>query len=140
MAAILRSGKFLRIVSNLARTNQGGQQQQGREQNQQCPSIPSDAQPFHAWSLQHLQNALPILSNVETEKRDNESKTHEGHPGQRRGSDPLLEFYVDKQKIEEAAKKIVEPSRIGLNVVQDLSIDEKQTEVVEVIEKKPIGK
>ena len=134
MAAILRSGKFLRIVSNLARTNQGGQQQQG-QQTQQCPSIPNaDAQPFHAWSLQHLQNALPILS-AEHEKHD-EIKKPEGQL--RRGSDPLLEFYVDKQKIEEAAKKIVEPSRIGLNVVQDLSIDEKHTETVEVIEKKPI--
>ena len=78
MAAILRSGKFLRIVSNLARSTQGGQQQQQGQQTQQCPATfpTQDAQPYHAWSLQHLQNALPILSTdqdkAEVKRQDEE--------------------------------------------------------------------
>ena len=129
MAAILRSGKFLRIVSNLARSAQGGQQQQQGQQTQQCPAtFPSqDAQPYHAWSLQHLQNALPILSTdqdkAEVKRQDEQQQQQQL---QRRGSDPLLEFYVDKQKIEEAAKKFIEPSRIGLNVVHDLNEDKSE--------------
>jgi len=132
MAAILRSGKFLRIVSNLARSTQGGQQQQQGQQTQQCPATfpTQDAQPYHAWSLQHLQNALPILS-TDQDKAEVKRQDEEQHQKlQRRGSDPLLEFYVDKQKIEEAAKKFIEPSRIGLNVVQDLNED-KQIECID---------
>jgi len=50
---------------------------------------------------------------------------------QRRGSDPLLEFYVDKQKIEEAAKSIklldLEP-HVGLNLVKELAAENDEGE------------
>ena len=106
MAAILRSGKFLRIVSNLARSAQGGQQQ-GQSTQQNPATFPTqDTSTYHSWSLQNLQNALPILSTEhDREKVPKANEANQG--GSRRGSDPLLEFYVDKQKIEAAAKKLV---------------------------------
>lgn len=70
---------------------------------------------FHALSMQQLQNALPILST-------DQDKKHENQYLERRGSDPLLDFYVDKQKIDEAAKsiKILDNNHVGLNVVKEI--------------------
>ena len=139
MAAILRSGKFLRIVSNLARSAQGGQQQgqqgQGQSTQQNPATFPTqDTSTYHSWSLQNLQNALPILSTEhDREKVPKANEANQGS-GSRRGSDPLLEFYVDKQKIEAAAKKLVteEPSRIGLNVIQDLSDEHSEIDSLRI--------
>ena len=75
MAAILRtSGKFLRIVSGFSKSgsaNPAGGQQGQKDGNGSFISIPNldssnnggQSMPFHAWSMQNLQSALPILSS-----------------------------------------------------------------------------
>lgn len=140
MAAILRSGKFLRMVTGLTRS--GGQNQQGSQQASKDGSLvtPINTVQYHALPFQQLQNALPILST------DNERK--EQVVLERRASDPLLDFYVDKQKIEEATKsfKVLDNSHhiasghhVGLNLVKEIKeeteIEAKQKEL-EVIEEK----
>lgn len=124
MAAILRSGKFLRMVTGLTRSGPNQQQGSSTQEGGQAPlltPINSNSIQFHALSMQQLQNALPILSTEKQEEKFLE----------RRGSDPLLEFYVDKQKIDEAAKsiKILDNNHIGLNVVKEIKQETEQQEI-----------
>ena len=132
MAAILRSGKFLRIFSGLSKS---GQQpiQQGSDklenpENRNQPVFQQQLNAYHSISLQSLQNSLPILvqneAKDETKIRDIPKEVFE-----RRGSDPLLEFYVDKQKIEEAAKNI---KHIGLNIVNEIETEKTDEIVVKI--------
>jgi len=141
MAAILRSGKFLRIVSGLTRqrteVSSDERGKSGPQSTTNSPLITSSysgsVQQFHSLSLQQLYNALPVLNpDQELDKKKNEDSTL--HILKRRGSDPLLEFYVDKQKLEEAAKNlnVVDQDKIhiGLNLVKEL----KEEEGVEYVE------
>ena len=76
MAALLRSGKFLRVVSGVARHQINGPN--GPNAPNAAPSIDGNGassassqnwlsgnwdggSTFQAWSLQHLQNSLPVL-------------------------------------------------------------------------------
>ena len=136
MAAILRSGKFLRIVSGLTRQrteiSSDERGKSGPQSTTNSPLITSSysgsVQQFHSLSLQQLYNALPVLNpEQELDKKKNEDSTFQVL--ERRGSDPLLEFYVDKQKLEEAAKNLnvidQDKGHIGLNLVKELKEDEK---------------
>ena len=90
--------------------------------------------PLHTWSLQNLQSALPVLSSVPEQIKFEENSVSNGdncnnlEQLQRRGSDPLLEFYVDKQKLEDVSRQLKSStsssstfeSRVGLNLVKDL--------------------
>ena len=132
MAAILRSGKFLRIVSGLTRhsTEDRGQGPQGTSSPLVTTSYSGSIQQHHSLSLQHLFNALPILSpEQEQVKKNEDSKLN---LLERRGSDPLLEFYVDKQKLEEAAKNyiVINQSHVGLNLVKELKEEKTENEQV----------
>ena len=141
MAAILRSGKFLRIVSGLTRQRtEISSDERGKSGPQSITNSPlitssysGSVQQFHSLSLQQLYNALPVLNpEQELDKKKNEDSTL--HILERRGSDPLLEFYVDKQKLEEAAKNLnvvdQDKGQIGLNLVKEL----KEEESVEYVE------
>jgi len=154
MAAILRtSGKFLRIVSGFSKSgsaNPAGGQQGQKDGNGSFISIPNldssnnggQSMPFHAWSMQNLQSALPILSSDPDKKF--EEKDFE--LDQRRGSDPLLEFYVDKQKLADVSKQIKSSAsfegRIGLNVAKDLKDEVKEIEIkpipIKAVEEKEV--
>ena len=132
MAAILRSGKFLRIVSGLTRhsTEDRGQGPQGTSSPLLTTSYSGSIQQHHSLSLQHLFNALPNLSpEQEQVKKNEDSKLN---LLERRGSDPLLEFYVDKQKLEEAAKNfnVINQSHVGLNLVKELKEEKTENEQV----------
>ena len=118
MAALLKSGKFLRMVTGLARPGQqsGPVQQQtsllplsntngttnggatlgekgGGMDNGSSSLIQlaDGSATFQAWSLQHLQNALPVLAGG-SEKEEERRKSQK---------DPLLNYLVDRQKVEE---------------------------------------
>jgi len=132
MAAILRSGKFLRIFSGLSKS---GQQpiQQGSDklenpENRNQPVFQQQLNAYHSISLQSLQNSLPILVQNEA-KDETKIKDIPKEVFERRGSDPLLEFYVDKQKIEEAAKNI---KHIGLNIVNEIETEKTDEIVVKI--------
>jgi len=136
MAAILRSGKFLRIVSGLTRqrteVSSDERGKSGPQGTSNSPLITSSysgsVQQFHSLSLQQLYNALPVL-NPEQEQDKKKNDDTKLHLLERRGSDPLLEFYVDKQKLEEAAKSFnvidQDKGHIGLNLVKELKEEEK---------------
>ena len=132
MAAILRSGKFLRIVSGLTRhsTEERGQGPQGTSSPLVTTSYSGSIQQHHSLSLQHLFNALPILSPEQEQVQKNEDSKL--NLLERRGSDPLLEFYVDKQKLEEAAKNfnVINQSHVGLNLVKELKEEKAENEQV----------
>jgi len=132
MAAILRSGKFLRIVSGLTRhsTEDRGQGPQGTSSPLVTTSYSGSIQQHHSLSLQHLFNALPILSPEQEQVQKNEDSKL--NLLERRGSDPLLEFYVDKQKLEEAAKNfnVINQSHVGLNLVKELKEEKTENEQV----------
>ena len=135
MAAILRSGKFLRIVSGLTRhsTEDRGQGPQGTSSPLVTTSYSGSIQQHHSLSLQHLFNALPILSPEQEQVQKNEDSSKLNLLVERRGSDPLLEFYVDKQKLEEAAKNfnvINQTSHVGLNLVKELKEEKTENEQV----------
>jgi hypothetical protein len=149
MAAILRSGKFLRIVSGFARSGPapaGGQQPPKEGSFPAFPLLDNSGGQlsFHAWSVQHLQNALPLLSTDPEKNFDDKNNAGGTVVATRRGSDPLLDFYVDTQKIEEdvtcragglqvaSSKKSSTPASsseaknlVGLNVVKDVERDLK---------------
>ena len=133
MAAILRSGKFLRIVSGLTRhsTEERGQGPQGTSSPLVTTSYSGSIQQHHSLSLQHLFNALPILSPEQEQVQKNEDSS-KLNLLERRGSDPLLEFYVDKQKLEEAAKNfnVINQSHVGLNLVKELKEEKAENEQV----------
>lgn len=127
MTALLRSGKFLRLVSGFARSGPASTQNTNHnggnhEDTGQLPSFASlDSSgghaPFQAWSIQHLQNALPLLSGCSEKETDRSQE--------RRRSDPLLDFLVDKQKIEDIIKEEVKeesPSKkkVGLNAIKEV--------------------
>ena len=112
MAALLRSGKFLRMVTGLTR-QQVQQPSQPAAIAGPAPSGPTEASlaipsgfentggssSFQTWSLQHLQGALPALSSVGcvgSSDRERENK------------EPLLEFLSDT-KVFEAKLSEVEP-------------------------------
>ena len=134
MAAILRSGKFLRIVSGLTRhsTEDRGQGPQGTSSPLVTTSYSGSIQQHHSLSLQHLFNALPILSPEQEQVQKNEDSSKLNLLVERRGSDPLLEFYVDKQKLEEAAKNfnVINQSHVGLNLVKELKEEKTENEQV----------
>lgn len=139
---LLRSGikiprEFLRIVSNFTKPGQNSPDHPHHGPNGNESLLVSTtttnaagSMPYHAWSLPNLQNALPIL----TAHHEEDSKLIE-----RRVSDPLLDFYVDKQKMEEAAKNIKAiDNRVGLNVIKELKVEEETkaiAEKVQVVEK-----
>ena len=93
--------------------------------------------PLHTWSLQNLQSALPVLSSVPEQIKFEENSVNNGdncnnlEQLQRRGSDPLLEFYVDKQKLEDVSRQLKSSTsfenRVGLNLVKDLKEDLNET-------------
>ena len=123
MAALLKSGKFLRMVTGLARpVQQSGQAQQqpsllplnnttngtsnggatlgekgGGLDNGTGSLIPlaDGSATFQAWSLSHLQSALPVLAGGS--EKEEERRKHQ--------KDPLLSYLVDKQKVEEFCNK-----------------------------------
>ena len=138
MAAILRSGKFLRIVSGLTRhsTEERGQGPQGTSSPLVTTSYSGSIQQHHSLSLQHLFNALPILSPEQEQVQKNEDSS-KLNLLERRGSDPLLEFYVDKQKLEEAAKNfnVINQSHVGLNLVKELKEEKAENEQVILTQK-----
>jgi len=144
MAAILRSGKFLRIVSGLTRQRtEISSDERVKSGPQGSPLVTSaysgSIQQFHSLSLQHLYNALPVL-NPEQDQDKKNNDDPKLHLLERRGSDPLLEFYVDKQKLEEAAKNFnvidQDKGHIGLNLVKELKEDEKnENEPVKAVQK-----
>ena len=97
--------------------------------------------PLHTWSLQNLQSALPVLSSVPEQIKFEENSVNNGdncnnlEQLQRRGSDPLLEFYVDKQKLEDVSRQLKSSTsssstfenRVGLNLVKELKEDLNET-------------
>jgi len=145
MAAILRSGKFLRIVSGLTRQRtEISSDERGKSGPQGTSSSPlitssysGSIQQFHSLSLQQLYNALPVLSpEAEQEQDKKKNEDTKLHLLERRGSDPLLEFYVDKQKLEEAAKNFnvldQDKGHIGLNLVKELKEEDNCIEDIPV--------
>ena len=144
MASLLRSGQFLRALSRI--TNSSGQSsssQQGQKDGNNggsfsitFPTLDGSSSsngggqmPLHSWSLQNLQSALPVLSSIP--ERKFEETVGNGDLEQRRGSDPLLEFYVDKQKLEDVSRQLKSSTsfenRVGLNLVKDLKEDLNET-------------
>ena len=145
MAAILRSGKFLRYVSGLNRFRNDDKDHvvQGSNPSNSpliaCANNIGSIKQHHSLSLQSLCKDLPVLSADQDQislHKDSKLNLLE-----RRGSDPLLEFYVDKQKLEEAAKNVNilrDKSPVGLNLVNELTSDtDKSTfcEPVKTIQK-----
>ena len=83
MAAILRSGKFLRIVTGLTKSGATPASGQGNQKDGNggfiaIPNLEAGGQhmPFHAWSLQNLQSALPVLAS-DSDKRLEEDENEE---------------------------------------------------------------
>ena len=83
MAAILRSGKFLRIVSGLTRQrteiSSDEKGKSGPQSTTNSPLITSSysgsVQQFHSLSLQQLYNTLPVLNpEQELDKKKNEDR------------------------------------------------------------------
>ena len=90
MSAILRPAKILRLVSGFARTQQqpvgppNGQQgkpgghagphfQPGAEAHLAANTAWDGTAPFQAWSLQHLQSALPVTANNDDDRKNEET-------------------------------------------------------------------
>merc|ERR1719270_2927870 len=139
MAAILRSGKFLRVVSNLTRhsADERGQGHQGTNSSPLVTTAYSGSiQQHHSLSLQHLFNALPKLNPEKEQVKKNEDPKL--NLLERRGSDPLLEFYVDKQKLEEAVKNfnVINQSHVGLNLVKELKDEKTENEPTTILVQK----
>ena len=117
MAALLKSGKFLRMVTGLARsgpTHSGPQQQSllplnntngtgnvGPTLGEKGGGLDTGGNlnfteggaTFQPWSLNSLHSALPVLAGASQTDDDNEKK------------DPLLGYLIDKQKVEEFCNK-----------------------------------
>ena len=150
MASLLRSGQFLRALSRI--TNSSGQSSSSQQGSQKdgnngsfsitFPTLDGSSSngggqmPLHSWSMQNLQSALPVLGSVPEHLKFENETVNNGDNNlelQRRGSDPLLEFYVDKQKLEDVSRQLKSTStssfenRVGLNLVKDLKQDLNET-------------
>ena len=113
MAALLKSGKFIRAVTGLARP---GQHQPAPSQQHSLLPLNNTTgtgnsgstlgekgggsdggghtfASFQPWSLSNLQSALPALAGASENDETTESK------------DPLLGYLIDKQKVEEFCNK-----------------------------------
>merc|ERR1712018_825807 len=81
--------------------------------------------------MQNLQRALPVLSSIPERNFEETVGNNDDCLEQRRGSDPLLEFYVDKQKLEDVSRQLKSSTsfenRVGLNLVKDLKEDLNET-------------
>jgi len=116
MAALLKSGKFLRMVTGLARTgpSPSGPQQQsllplntngtgnlGPTLGEKGGGIDSGGTlnfteggaAFQPWSLHSLQSALPVLAGAGQTEDEKERK------------DPLLGHLIDRHKVEQFCNK-----------------------------------
>ena len=118
MAALLKSGKFLRMVTGLARsgpTHSGPQQQSllplnntngtgnvGPTLGEKGGGLDTGGNlnfaeggaAFQPWSLNSLHSALPVLGGASQTDDDNNEK-----------KDPLFGHLIDKQKVEEFCNK-----------------------------------
>ena len=120
MAALLKSGKFIRMVTGLARPGQNqsiptqqqsllplnnttsagnsgptlGEKGGGLETGGHVVQLADANASFQTWSLTNLQHALPVLAGASQTEDDRETK-----------KDPLLSHLIDKQKVEEFCNK-----------------------------------
>ena len=117
MAALLKSGKFLRMVTGVVRSgpSHSGPQQQsllplnntngtgnlGSTLGEKGGGLDSGGTlnfsdggaAFQPWSLHSLQSALPVLAGASQTEDDNEKK------------DPLLGYLINRQNIEQFCNK-----------------------------------
>jgi len=120
MAALLKSGKFIRMVTGLARPGQSqpvpqqqhsllplnntngtgnsgptlGEKGGGLDSSANLANFADGSAPFQPWSFSYLQSALPVLAGAS--QTDEERKEKE---------DPLLSYLIDKHKVEEFCNK-----------------------------------
>ena len=93
MSALLRSGKFLRLVTSFAKQQQPLPGAPGQQQSNNHVTLPNPGQlghhapgmesqlanhwdasaPFQAWSLQHLQGALPTVAGAHQDDEEDAS-------------------------------------------------------------------
>ena len=116
MAALLKSGKFLRMVTGLARPGQHqslppqqhsllplnntngtgnggstlGEKGGGLDSGGSLINLAERSATFQAWSLCHLENALPVLAGSTATEEERKKQ-----------QDPLISYLDDKQKVEE---------------------------------------
>ena len=119
MAALLKSGKFLRMVTGFARPGQSqsvpqqqsllplnntngtgnigptlGEKGGGLDSASNLGSFSDGSAAFQPWSLNSLQSALPVLAGAsQTEEEINKKE------------DPLLRYLIDKNQVEEFCNK-----------------------------------
>merc|ERR1712018_525456 len=116
MAALLKSGKFLRMVTGLARPGQNqsvphqqqsllplnntngtgnigstlGEKGGGLDTSANLGHFADGSATFQPWSFSHLQSTLPVLAGASQTEEDRKDK-----------EDPLISYLIDKNQVEE---------------------------------------